>query len=485
MLGVPARRAAALVDTAAWNTTASTRAARASGPDGVREASARPLHARALVPLDRRRCAADAWVWHEGASGPLFCSQFCAMLRGGGGRGPDGEPAGDGPAGDGPAGDSFVRRQFAYLVMVRSGRPAWCDEWLASTNGDALVLAWGDDAVGPQGARADVFLPNSSWPQGRNALYALARARGRAGLELSTSPSSTRTAVRCVVDWPRPTAARRRRRRDAADAADAASATDASPRRCWRLWERLLLSHEPELAVPALVDAPSRAARRPRRARLVRVLARRAGERLLGARARALLPYLEFGGASWAQGAVVLAKRAAVCYLGDVLQFNAPEVGNAEHAAIPAAAATAARSTRARARACSGATRARSCVRRSGPRGRGPLAAHERTARLANCSTRGARRRAARPPRATATGTTAAPVSTRASGRKRARATAPSASCSAARRARTAPSARSREVSPTEPTSACRSTHRGLPPPAGGGDAIPGAALRSSSRVSR
>lgn len=293
-----------IMQTTSWD-TADAVYTTASGLNAIRELQAKPLHEPSVVPLDDDfKVPSDAYVWHLGGSGKLYCSQYC---------------------GKAPL-QTFITKQFAYLINARRGRPLSVDEVLASPKADVFVLSW--DELDPL---ADMYLPNSTFHSGRNAIYDLVRKREKAqGWEYEYYVFLDEDALKLDCDKSIVTSSER------------ATLPGASYRfdyraQCWRAFEERLLRDEPAVAGPRMIDTPEVMSDMQTASEIsicvfdfdaqFNAFKRTA--------ARKLLPYLEFQGISWTSGTEILRIRASTLFLGDVLIYNQFSVPNKEHKLYP------------------------------------------------------------------------------------------------------------------------------------------------------
>lgn len=286
----------AIMKTERWD-TASAKYTTPTGLNAIRELQSKPLHNAALVPLDSdMRVPSDAYVWHLGGSGDLYCSRCCShsVIR------------------------TFLAKSFVYLINSERGRTTFVDDVLVSHYADAFVLSWNN----PDDSRSDLFVPNSTWASGRNALYEYVRQRElQQGWEYEYYIFMDEDAIRLECD----------------DNIATFHQHGLRPfdhrRRCWSAFEERLLRDRPALAVPHAKDVP-----------LFQTYNRNTSEEAVCifkfdaqlnafARhaARAVLPYLTFGGRTWTSGAKVVNHRIAATYAGDVLMFPQFYLSNKEH----------------------------------------------------------------------------------------------------------------------------------------------------------
>ena len=276
-----------------WETT-EAKYTTATGLNAIRELQSKPLHDKALIPLDADfHVPSDVHVWHLGGSGQLFCSEYCSFnLQ-----------------------HDFVAKPFVYLINSENGRTPFIDEVLVSHNADVFVLAWSESA---NPSKADLFLPNSTWTSGRNALYnfTLNISRKR-GFEYEYFIFLDEDAVYMDCDPTLNTTSLSTSRYD-------------FRRRCWTAFEEKILLDKPAVASPHTTDVG---------VRWNTALAQRGDSETArcvfefdaqlnafsAAAALKVLPYLEVGGKTWTGGSRITMQRASTLFLGDVIvypQFN-------------------------------------------------------------------------------------------------------------------------------------------------------------------
>lgn len=288
-----------LMTTSRWKTTDAPFTT-ATGLNSIRELQSKPLHDRALVPLDADYLVPrDVFVWHLGGSGALYCSKYCVKTLT----------------------ESFVTKRFAYLINSKMGRSSFVNEVLVSHDADAFVLAWGN----ANADQSDLYVPNSTWHSGRNAVYEYVRDREREqGWEYEYYIFLDEDAMHLDCD------------RDLVDKSSASRRHDFR-RLCWSAFEDRLIQDKPAVASPHMVDVPLSRTYEERKDEPVScVFSFDAQVNALSSdAARKLLPYLVFGGNSWVTGTMIMLLRASTLYLGDVLMYPKFRVSNKEHKRYP------------------------------------------------------------------------------------------------------------------------------------------------------
>ena len=289
-----------LMSTSRWDTT-DAKFNTATGLNAIRELQSKPLHDRALIPLDHEYLVPrDVFVWHLGGSGALYCSKYCVKHLT----------------------ESFVTKRFAYLINTRMGRSSFVSEVLVSHDADAFVLAWGNSNT----EQSDLYVPNSTWNSGRNAVYEYVRKREEEqGWEYEYYIMLDEDGMNLDCDHT------------LGNSASPASKRYDFRRRCWSAFEDRLIQDKPAVASPHMIDVPLSSSYQQSEDEPVSCIFSLDAQvnAISSPAARKLLPYLVFGGQSWVTGTMIMLLRASTLYLGDVLLYSQFQVSNQEHKHYP------------------------------------------------------------------------------------------------------------------------------------------------------